>query len=282
MNRVVKVLVVYFLGFYQLGYSQEETKGKIKKISFGIDIGLNIPNNKPAQFLDGSHPFGVSRILSNPQIRQQLETELGYPIKNWEYSRNNTYSPTVYAGLFLGFDLNADWAMVMKVNFSVLRFSTPLVIALDNPQNFTGEFEQATVTAQEQRFGYELGIQRKYNIQPKLDFSIMAGASFNYIQLERQEFIVRSRQFVITRIQNPQILNYQQVDGFGYGFLAEIGVSYELNEKFTLGLYIQGSAIKNKEYIEELTEGTTYLKQSAEEASKFLPSFSTCFRLIWN
>ena len=32
MNRVVKVLVVYFLGFYKLGYSQEETKGKIKKI----------------------------------------------------------------------------------------------------------------------------------------------------------------------------------------------------------------------------------------------------------
>ena len=282
MNKHIFILIALFLVIYHIGYSQDETEDKPNKFSFGIDIGVNFPNNASAQFLDGSHPFGVQRILTNPQQRQQIEAQLGYPIKGWEYSRNNTYNPTVYACLFLGFNVNPEWSVIMKLNFSVLRFSTPLVIELDNPQNFTGEFEQATVTAQEQRFGYELGIQREFPIQNKLDFTVMGGLSFNYIQLERQEFIIRSTNYVITRIQNFQTLTYRQIDGFGYGVLFESGVKYELSNKFTLGLYVQGSLNKNSQYIEELTEGTTYLKQSIEEASGFLPSFGTCFRLIWN
>jgi hypothetical protein len=188
----------------------------------------------------------------------------------------------VYAGLYLGFDLNSNWAVIMKVNFSVLRFSTPLVIRLNNPQNFTGEFEQAIVTAQEQRFSYELGVERKFNILPKLNYSTLGGVSFNHIQLEKQEFVLRGSKYLITRIQNPQTLNYQRLDGFGHGFFLETGVSYQLNDKYTLGLYLQGYLIRNKEYINELTEGTAYLKKSVEEASKYLPSFGTCFRFYWN
>ena len=282
MNKILILLISFITAIYNTSYSQEEKEEKTKKIRFGLDIGAHIFNNKPSQFLDGSHPFGVSRIINNPIQRQQIEAKLGYPIKGLEYSRNNTYTPTVFAGLYIGYDLNPEWSIVMKLNLSVIRFSTPLIIALDNPRNFTGEFEQATVTAQEQRFEYGLGIQRTYVFNSKIKFSLSAGGSFNYIQLEKQELVIRGVQYIITRIQSPQTLNFEQVDGFGYGLFAETGMLYGLNEKFSLGLFIQGSLTRNKQYIERLTEGTSYLRQSVEKASGFLPSFSSGIRVIWN
>ncbi|MEN8839057.1 MAG: hypothetical protein ABF238_00960 [Flavobacteriales bacterium] len=280
MNLLKFGLIILFVGIYSCIFGQEEEKS-IKKFRFGIDLGLDFPNQRYAQFLDGSHPFGVNRILTNPQTRQQLQDKLGYPIKSWEFSRNNEYPASFFSGVFLGFDISSDWAVVMKFDIGIIRFSTPLVIALDNPQNFTGEFEQATVTARERRFGYKLGVQKNIEIQPKLNYYISPGAGFNYIQLENQELVIRSVKYNITRVQNSG-LNFQRVDGFGYGFYLDNGMSYILNEKFTIAFGIEGRIQKNQEYVERLTEGTTYLFQNIEKAKKFAPSAGVYFRLLWN
>ena len=140
MNRLKIYLIITLSVIFSVSYSQEEAT--VKKIRFALDLGVDFPNKHYAKFLNGNHPFGVSRILGNQIYRQEIETQLGYPILNWEFSEVNTYNPTVYAGLYMGFDIKPDILAIMKVNFSVLRFATPFVIALNNPQNFTGEFEQ--------------------------------------------------------------------------------------------------------------------------------------------
>ena len=279
MNTWKSILIILFAAGYCSAWGQDETV--TKKLRFGIDLGMDFPNNQYAQFLDGSHPFGVNRILTNPQTRQQLQDEFGYPIKGWEYSRNNEYPASFFSGVYLGFDLNPSWSIIMKFDISIIRFSTPLVIALDNPRNFTGEFEQAAVNARERRFGYKLGIQKKIEIQPKLNYYFSPGVGFNYIQLENQELVIRSTKYNITRVQNLG-LSFQKVDGFGYGFFFDNGVSYLLNEKFTIAFGAEGRIQKNSEYIEQLTEGTTYLNDNVEKAKKFVPSFGAYMRLLWN
>ena len=274
----IKLLIV-FTGSYFTFFSQQESK--IKKFRFGIDLGIDFPNNQSAQFLDGSHPFGVSRILANPQTRQKLQDQFGYPINGWEYAWNNEYPASFYSGVYLGFDVKSTWSFIMKFDLAMIRFSTPLVIELDNPRNFTGEFEQARVNARERRFGYKLGIQKNIEIQPKLNYFVAPGIGFNYIQLENQELVIRSDNYDITRLQNAG-LTVQRVDGFGYGMFLDKCVTLLLNEKFTIAFGLEGRLTKNSQYIERLTEGSLYLVENIENAKKFVPSFGTYLRILWN
>lgn len=281
MNTHVFYLTVLFLVNSLIVYSQEEVQ--VKKIRFGLDLGLDIPNNRYSQFLEGSHPFGVTRFFNNPTTRTQIENQLGYPIKNWEFSKQTNYQPAVFAGLYLGFDLKPHLSVIMKLNFSIVKFSTPFVLSLDNPQNFTGEFEQATITASEQRFLYALGIEKKIPLaNPKITPYFSLGGCFNYIQLERHEMVIRSTSYNIMRVNNTQTLTYQKIDGFGYGGYVEGGISFWLSDKFTIALGGNLLLQSNKEYVEQLTENTAYLKSSAEKAKKILPNFNSYIRIIWN
>lgn len=279
MNTLKATLFLLFSACFSFVFSQEETE--LKKFRFAIDLGMDLPNNQYAQFLDGSHPFGVSRVLTNPQIRQKLQNQFGHPIKGWEYSGNNQYSASFFSGVYLGFDVSSSWSVIMKFDLSIIRFSTPLIIELDNPRNFTGEFERAQVNARERRFGYKLGVQKNIEIQPKLTYYLAPGLGFNYIQLENQELVIRSASYDITRIQNAG-LSLQRVDGFGYGFFFDNGLTFLLNEKFTIALGIEGRLTKNSQYVENLTEGTLYLSQNIERAKRFVPSFGAYLRLLWN
>jgi hypothetical protein len=280
MNRLNIYITILFLVFYSISCSQEEEK--VKRIRFGVDFGVDFPNKQYAQFLDGYHPYGVSRLLNDPITRQQIETKLGYPILNWEFSQDNTYSGSVFTGLYLGFDLKPSFSLVMKLDFSVIRFSTPLVIRLNNPQNFTGEFETSIINAREQRFLYGLGIEKKFETETNFSPYVSLGASFNYIQLERHELIIAGTKYNIMRINNVQALTYQKIDGFGYGFYGEGGVSYLLNEKYSIAAGIVFSFQKNDKYVEKLTINSAYNTAKIEEAKGFLPSIGMYIRLIWN
>ena len=140
----------------------------------------------------------------------------------------------------------------MKLDFSVIRFSTPLVIRLNNPQNFTGEFETSIINAREQRFLYGLGIEKKFETETNFSPYVSLGASFNYIQLERHELIIAGTKYNIMRINNVQALTYQKIDGFGYGIYGEGGVSYLLNEKYSIATGIVFNFQKNDKYVEKI------------------------------
>mgnify|MGYP005987272243 FL=1 len=280
MNRLNIYITILFISFYSISCSQEEDK--VKKIRFGVDFGVDFPNKQFAQFLDGYHPYGVSRILNEPTTRQQIETKLGYPILDWEYSQDNSYSASVFTGLYLGFDIKPQLSIVMKLDFSVIRFSTPLVLRLDNPQNFTGEYETAIINAREQRFTYALGVEKKIDTETKVSPYVGIGASLNYIQLERHDIVIAQTSYNIMRINNVQALTYQKIDGFGYGGYIEGGVSVLLNEKYSLGVGTNINVIRNEKYVENLTINSAYNKVKIEEAKGFLPSIGLYVRLIWN
>ncbi len=271
------LFILFFFIFSSVSGQEELSKNSFH---FGIDLGIDFPNKQYAQFLDGSHPSGVNRILSNPQTRLRLQEDLGYPIKSWEYSRNNEYPASFYSSIYLGFDVSSSWSLIMKFQLAIIRFSSPLVIQLDNPRNFTGEFEQAQVSARERRFGYSLGIQKNIEIQPNLTYYLAPGLGLNYIQLENQELIIRSARYNITRVENSG-LNSQRLQGFGYGFFFDNGVSAKLNDNFTLALGIEGRLQKNSQYIDQLTIGSSYVRENVESAKKFVPSFSAYVRLLW-
>jgi hypothetical protein len=84
------------------------------------------------------------------------------------------------------------------------------------------------------------------------------------------------------RINNLQAVSYQNIDGFGYGFYAEGGVSYLLNEKYSIAAGAVFSFQKNEKYVENLTINSTYNTIKIEDAKGFLPSIGAYIRLIWN
>ncbi|MDB4089540.1 hypothetical protein N9544_07970 [Flavobacteriales bacterium] len=280
MNRLNIYITTLFLVIYSTPYSQEEEK--VKKIRFGVDFGVDFPNKQYAQFLDGYHPYGVSRILNEPITRQQIETKLNYPILDWEFSQDNTYSSSVFAGIYLGFYLKPNLSLVMKIDFSVIRFSTPLVLRLNNPQNFTGEYETSIINAREQRFIYGLGIEKKFETETNISPYVTLGLAFNYIQLERHELIIAGTTYNIMRINNIQVPTQRKIDGFGYGFYGEGGVSYLLNDKYSVAIGGVFSYQKNEKYVENLTINSAYNTLKIEEAKGYLPSIGAYIRIIWN
>lgn len=280
MKGINIVITILLLAVYSMSFSQEEEK--VKKIRFGVDFGVDFPNKEYAQFLDGYHPYGVSRILNEPTLRQQIETKLNYPIIDWEFSQNNKYTSSVFTGLYLGFDIKPSFSVVMKLDFSIIRFSTPLVLKLNNPQNFLGEFETSIINAREQRFIYGLGIEKKFETETKFSPYASLGLAFNYIQLERHELIIAGTKYNIMRIGNVQTGTQRKIDGFGYGFYGEGGVSYLLNDKYSIALGTTISLYKNENYVENLTINSAYNTLKIEEAKGYLPSINAYLRLIWN
>lgn len=281
MNIKNGLLIVFTLLLTCRLVAQEDTtRGKF---FFAVDLGYEVPNNTYASFLNGNHTFGADRIMQIPEIRQQLEQTLGFPILDWEYSQNLKYQPTIFTGVNLGYRINKSYSVIMKFDIAILRFATPFVIKLNNPRNSLGEFEQATISAREQRFWYSLGLQKKFDTEiPQLKPYISGGASFNFIQLEQHELVIRSLRYNIMRVNTNQGLILQQVNGFGYGVFAEAGAAYKLNDKFTVALGANVNLQSNKNYVDQLILNTNYNTALIEKANKFLPSFNAYFRLMWN
>jgi hypothetical protein len=281
MNIKSGLLIIFILLLTCRLIGQEDTtKGKF---FFAVDLGYEVPNNTYASFLNGNHVFGADRVLSFPQNRQQIEQTLGYPILGWEYSQNLTYQPTIFTGVNLGYRINEEYSIIMKFDIAILRFATPFIIELNNPRNFTGEFEQVTISAREQRFWYSLGLEKKFDTEiPQLKPYVSGGASFNFIQLEQHELVIRNLRYNIMRVNTNQGLILQQVQGFGYGVFAEAGAAYKLNDKFTVSLGGNFNLQSNKDYVDKLIFNTNYNTALIEKANKFLLSFNAYFRLMWN
>lgn len=274
------LIIITILPISMLASKEDTAQGKV---FFAVDFGLEVPNNTFSSFLIGNHTFGADRIMTIPENRQQLEQILGYPILGWEYSQNATYQPTIFTGLNLGYRINSSYSILMKFDIAIMRFATPFIIELNNPRNFTGEFEEASITAREQRFWYSIGLEKKFDSPiPQLKPYLSGGASFNYIQLEEHILQIRDLRYNIMRVNNLQGLLLQQVDGFGYGVFAEAGAQYKLNQKFTMALGGNFNLQRNKQYVEQLIFNTNYNQTLVEKANGFLPSFNVYFRLIWN
>ena len=76
----------------------------------------------------------------------------------------------------------------MNLNLSKAKVTEVLVINLNNPQNIQGQKEIANVTAQEQRFDINLGVENVFNEIGPLKFYAAGGGLVTYIKLEKKEY----------------------------------------------------------------------------------------------
>lgn len=288
MKKIIYLLILLF-AVNSNSFSQEEEKEtKTKRLKFGLDFGAYFSSKSYSQFLDGSHNSGVAMWLTNTFTKPIIEEKLGYPIKGIEFSGNTSYDISIAAGGYAGYKLREDLSLVFKVNFSILKMNSPVIIELSNPSAFTGSFVESTVTAQEQRFDFGFGIEKEFEVESKLKPFISFGLNMNYIQLERHNYNVVGNNYSILRILrvegplNQQQITYKKIDGFGYGVFSEIAVKYKLKAKYTAAIGVNLMVQSNKQYIEKLGTNSNYNQINLEEAKGFKLNTIAFIRLIWN
>ncbi len=277
MKRVTLISILFCCFFINTGNSQNT-----KKLSVGMNLGAYLPSKAYAVFLNGQHPNGVNRVLTDQIIRPQLEELFGYPIIDWTFPGNMRYDVNIFGGGYLGLRLDEDVSFIMNFNLLNANVNQPLIISLDNPQNIGGQTEQAIISAREQRFDVALGIENEFNQIGPLEFYGAGGGMVNYIRLDRHELVVRNtRRYSIMRLQLVGARN-KVYDGFGYGAFGQIGARYYFNEKFSFDLGVEANVIRNKAYVSDLVENTGYSSTLAEDAAKFKLNGNIYFRIIWN
>lgn len=273
------IFVLAFLLFFITAKSQDDQGLKLR---VGLNLGAQLPNKSFAQFLDGSHPNGVNRILTDYIVRPQLEELFGYQIIDWSFPANLKYDISLLAGGYLGLNIDEDFSIILNFNLSKVKTNEVLVINLDNPKNIQGQKELANISSEEQRFDLSLGIENVFNEFGPLEFYGAGGGLLNYIKLERHELIIRdSKRYSIMRI--PPIYGQNRtIDGFGYGVFGQLGTRYRFSEKFSFDIGINLDLVKNAGYVNALVENTGYPSAWVEDASKFKLNGSAYFRIIWN
>lgn len=270
------IIALSFLVLTILGFNQE------KRLSIGLNIGGYLPSKSYAQFLDGSHPTGIPRLMNDPMIRPELEEIFGYEILDWSYPANMRYDVNIYMGGYLGLRLDEDFSFIMNLDLMKTTVNQVLLFSLNNPQNIQGTFEQTKIRAEEQRFDISIGIENEFNEIGPLEFYAAGGGMVNYSKLTKHELIVRdTRRYNIMRYQYVGLQN-RPYDGFGYGAFGQLGTRYYMNEKFSFDIGLNINVYRNKAYVEDLILDTGYPSAWAEDAAKFKLNGSVYFRMIWN
>ncbi|GEM_PF-3082023 len=272
--------LVFFCSLTNKSIGQEESK----RLRLGLTMGAFLPSKAYARFLDGSHPNGVNRVLTDPNIRPQLEELFGYEIINWTYPGNMRYDINLYLGGHFSLRMDEDFSFIMNVNLMKTSVNQVLLISLNNPQNIGGTFEQAMINAVEQRFDLMLGLENEFGDYQGIEFYAAGGGLFNYNQLERHQLVIRNS--LRYDIMRPQFIGgqgqRQRYNGYGYGFFANLGLRYPVSQKFTLDLGVEVNLTQNKQYVSDLVENTGYPTAWAEEAGGFKLNGGAYLRMIWN
>lgn len=276
--KKIRVILGALLVFLSVHINAQEDD---KSLKIGLNLGAYLPSKSYAQFLDGSHPNGVNRILNDPNIRPQLEEALGYPITDWSFPTNMRYNISLFAGGYFGYELNNDVSFVLNTNLTRVSLEQVLLIRLDNPQNIQGQFHQGIISADERRFDIALGVETIFNEYGPLDFYAAGGGLVNYTQLEKHELRVSTFNYSIMRINVVGNQN-QVIRGFGYGFFTQFGTRFKFNEQLSVDLGIELNVLTNRAYVNDLVENTGYSEELADKARGFKLNGNAYFRIIWN
>lgn len=270
---LIKTLFVLALvnGFSLLGQETNDDEDKPvipKKSKFhtGFYIGSYFANKYNASNYSG-YGFdlsGVQNTFSTSLMYQKIINEfgggygqtdqialaLGVDPHQWSFNEgdmpvNMHYVPAILVGLNFKIPVDKKSAFIVNVNGSKLsiegNFTMSTFVPSQSPTNpaISKNLKYFPIYGKEQRLLMQLGFQRIFGDDEKLNFFGEIGLNGTLAKFDKNYIIINNLQIDLTQYINqtlyPSVPSRRPV-GFGIGAFAGLGMNIAINPKFTLQL----------------------------------------------
>lgn len=266
-------------------YNEEEdsyeqvTYARKKGFMFGLNIGLLIPNNEPAQFYNGTAPNDITPYLTNTNSNSYQEiTEF---IGGYDFVRDQTFLPIMNYSNGVNFGFNTryqfDWhnAVVADLNYSQLTATGVMrLISAEEPGDGSTQdiIKFLDMYGKEQRLMISLGYQATLSEPSAMGFIFEVGPMITSVKVVRNAFVVGDREFNILRsrtLVGNQFANDRQQTVNDFGAYTAIGTNIEF-DKFTVDAMFRAS-YERIQFDKEI---------EAKYKLNFLPQLRFTYRII--
>ncbi|MBL7899839.1 MAG: hypothetical protein JNJ99_14965 [Crocinitomicaceae bacterium] len=231
------ILICFLNGSLLIG-QKEQT------IFFGVNVGTKLANKNYAVRYSGLYNGELENtLLYNTYNYNQIFMALGdknFYLPYDAYPTNIRYSPGILTGVTVGYQVSPNFQMSLDANFSILKVKDAFTIHVDDPNNFTTEpvIVVGSLYAEESRF------DGRYNLDYVMDggkVKFMYGLSglFNAWRIDEHFATLKGYQMNLFSKHNPSNNFFNKVSGMGWGFGANIGFEYRVNEKIVAQILYQ-------------------------------------------
>jgi hypothetical protein len=226
---------------------KDEDEEPVTSWQFGLDFGMYVANNAPANFYNGSETNvnRLSYVMTNKYWYQNIKNALKASdtvIVNGIPSRM-TYKIALMGGLFIRFNFNKRNGLCLQANYAQLKADNAITVLVDPRTYLTvPDLRNYPIEGVEYRVMMDLIYQRTFVLKSKINFFVQAGPAFNYTRVTKSSVFFEGTEYSLINIYGNQYyvpntsLQENQVieGGLGYGLMFGGGAGFPLTDYFAI------------------------------------------------
>lgn len=246
MNRLFLICIT--VSFCLSSHAQGD---KGKSIFFGVTAGTKIANKNHAWRYSGYYSyFGTDRtqleytLLDNPINYTTIKDMIGgfdFTVPFDAYSLNIRYTPGLLTGVTLGYQLSPNLQMNVEGNFNKLKVRDIFTIQVYDGSSGTDQeqYRQGEIYAEESRFDGRFNFDYVADGN-KARFMIGGSLLYSFWRMDQHLAIFNGYTMpLFSQFSTVPPGDNNVVRGTGWGFGANLGVEYRINEKIVSQIMYQ-------------------------------------------
>jgi len=251
---------IFTLGFIVLisftSFSQEEDEMPVsegrKGFYFGINTGTCLANKYTAGFYGGNGEYSLYDLLSNPNIRNQLETKFQSTFYIGEMPAVVKYKPGIAVGFHAGYYTDGTSAFFADINFIRLTVAAPFALYVTDPNNQNGDpiVYPETLIGEENRLTFDLGYHSDFGEEDIRGYAEFGG-NFNAVKPVKNNALIEGTQYSLMQSSYPPYNPGTDRGGIGFGAFIGGGARIKFNQKFTFDIGVTASFQRINLYLDE-------------------------------
>lgn len=179
-----------------------------------------------------------------------IALELGVDPKQWEFNESDMparmrYQPAILLGFILRVPIDKTSGFILNAKGTKLNVEGNFTISTLRPQTssnpvLNSNIKTFPIRGQEQRLQFELGYQKLFGAEEKINFFVELGFIGTLTKFDRSWIqinnLVIDLTYNVNQTINPTPVQARPRVGFGIGAFAGIGINMALNSRVTLQL----------------------------------------------
>jgi len=228
MNCLKKLIVIKFIFISPFLFAQDENsdeESEAHSIYISVNGGGFHASKKTSVYYDGFGENDIVRLLSIPQIYDQIYNKIGYPFQMGGYPAAPRYRIGINLGAEAGWWVSEYTALTLGVDYVSLKINEAFTLEADNPANLSGDpliFTQQIIGA-EQRFQFNLGLHHDVGDNYKMMTFFEWGLNINAMKPTKYEVIIEET-LRYNLMSQTNFFTFTPITTIGFGAYSAFGV----------------------------------------------------------
>jgi len=218
-------------------------------LSYGLNVGMYLPNYHPANFYNGdpTNENSIDLVFNNYYYVQEIQNRLGYlldTITPYSLPGKVKYNPAMSVGFHFRYELAKNIAVFAQFTYTKLTASDVFLLHLRLPENYSLDptYQECSIWGTEKRSMIDIGINRIFPLQDIMNLFVESGLHLNNTRVVENKIQIGEQKYSIVNVYGSQgyIPNAQQQTyevyqgGIGFGVFFTGGLKFVFNENLSV------------------------------------------------